>query len=673
MQARRLQRTRRTPGVQLGPNLLVGKLFTTNAGSVETQPINYMTDQNSETRWISTPMSPAYADVDLGQEYRLSRVSIVWAGDTTKDYTLQTSNDGTSWTTVAAGSTTNTVRETITHNFSGDTAIGRYLRINFLSMWDATYGNSIFEVMAYGEPTAVPIQLQTFTPAVRAFSTTELVNPLRGLSYGGDEHSGWNILNPTTNRFPSNGTIFPDNSDKNRAAYGTYPGSRDSNFRINWRNLEPTQGNYNWAPIDNILSNIGGRRLTLRVMVLSSGGSNVSGVSGKLTVMPDWVENVSGATEQLTIDGGTDTYVVPKWDSAVFLTLWKNFLTALGNRYDRDERLAVFELSGLGDWGEWHVYTFRNHYNGYDRPWTSATVNTVVDANAAAFPNTQMVCFTAEERATWRAMNTPVPTVKPIGIRNDGFGDANWYHGLPRMLGPISNQGPQMASDRWKTAPMLFEYATMTTLALSQEGLLLGRQQTQQYHGTTIRTSNLFYLFPQGWGSTMSADEWDNFTMTQKYCGYRYHVSEVSLPVSVARGGVMDFTPKWVNMGTAPTYENWQIVYALKPAGQPTAADTATSTSLLNLKTVFYDGDQYQGNTANPKTDPIPSAPVASAESLQIPAGIQPGAYDLYVSVKWNEHKAGATTTVEFPPMNLAMNNRTTTTGQYPIGSVTIT
>lgn len=518
-----------------------------------------------------------------------------------------------------------------------------------------------------------PVLDQVFTPAVLPYIATELINPSRGQQYAGVENASWNALNTSTNMFPIMGTIFPDNSANNQAVYGNYPGATQHGFRLSWRTLQPTPTTYNWAPLDNMLNYIGTRRLTLRVFTLNSGGSERSGVSNNFTAMPDWVENIPGATQILTIspDFGTGNYVVPMWDSAAYQNAWTQFLSALGARYDRDERLEAFDASGVGDWSEWHVYSFRNSYSGgADRPWSQTTMNAMIDANAVAFPNTQLLCFTVDPRATWRAMNTPVATAKPIGIRNDSLGEATWSDGIPRLTGSVANQGPQLAIERWKTAPMIFEYYQMWDQQMSATNLRRARQQIQQYHGTGIQSSNVFYTYnAAGWSSTMPASEWDDFSKQMKYIGYRYRISSLTVPQSVSRGGTLTLKPQWVNMGAAPTYDKWTISYALKPAGQPSAIDAASGTSSFDLKTVYYNGNQFQGVGL----DPIPSAPVETTDSIVVPAGLTPGNYDIYVKVAWNEHKAGATRTVNYNPMYLAMNNRTSTTGgQYPIGSVQV-
>jgi peptidoglycan/xylan/chitin deacetylase (PgdA/CDA1 family) len=135
-----------------GVNILKGKAFTANVpdSPSESGPISNMTDDNDATRWISNPSRPVTATVDMGGVYTLSRIQIVWAADTIKNYSLAVSNDATNWTTITTGITNNTPRQTVEHATFSPAAKGRYLRITGTDAWNTTFGNSIWEVRAYG-------------------------------------------------------------------------------------------------------------------------------------------------------------------------------------------------------------------------------------------------------------------------------------------------------------------------------------------------------------------------------------------------------------------------------------------------------------------------------------------------------------------------------------------
>lgn len=116
------------------------------------RPVSYINDGDESTRWISTPNDNITVGTDLGAVYALSKVSILWAPDTTKDYAIQVSRDNINWTTVATNTTNNDQHNPQlinTVNF-GTTPTGRYIRVLALNRWNNTYGNSIWEIGVYG-------------------------------------------------------------------------------------------------------------------------------------------------------------------------------------------------------------------------------------------------------------------------------------------------------------------------------------------------------------------------------------------------------------------------------------------------------------------------------------------------------------------------------------------
>ncbi|RZK14842.1 MAG: T9SS type A sorting domain-containing protein [Hymenobacter sp.] len=97
------------------------------------------------TRWGSLYADPQELVVDLGTNYALSRVVILWEVALGKDYLVQGSTDNVNWTTLK--SVTNNTEQFNEHaNLSGT---ARYLKIRGTARGTA-YGFSIRELLAYG-------------------------------------------------------------------------------------------------------------------------------------------------------------------------------------------------------------------------------------------------------------------------------------------------------------------------------------------------------------------------------------------------------------------------------------------------------------------------------------------------------------------------------------------
>jgi hypothetical protein len=144
-------------------NLVAGKTFTTpTANSTEMQdfPVGpeSITDGKLGTRWISAPESMVTLTVDLGAAYTLTRIRIVWAGDTTNGFSLRMANSsGQTGTEFYQGHTSGVMTEDIEYtppSFTPPT--GRYFQIYCADRWKEAYGNSIWEVEVYGTPALPP-------------------------------------------------------------------------------------------------------------------------------------------------------------------------------------------------------------------------------------------------------------------------------------------------------------------------------------------------------------------------------------------------------------------------------------------------------------------------------------------------------------------------------------
>ena len=149
------------------PNLLNGKVISTETQINSNQRTN-INDKNKDTRWISeNSANTETITADLGANYNLSSTQISWAAKTTKNYTVQASSNGQSWSTLIssevpvyqASSTTKSYKAT--HALSAQNV--RYIRIQATSLHTVfnpdNIGHSLYEWGVYGSayvPSADP-------------------------------------------------------------------------------------------------------------------------------------------------------------------------------------------------------------------------------------------------------------------------------------------------------------------------------------------------------------------------------------------------------------------------------------------------------------------------------------------------------------------------------------
>ena len=119
---------------------------TATASSIENAgtPAASAVDGNTGTRWSSTASDPQWLQVDLGASAIISSVTLNWEAAYGKSFQLQTSADGSTWTSVYSTTTGTGGIQNLT--VSGT---GRYVRM-YGTARGTVYGYSLWEFQVYG-------------------------------------------------------------------------------------------------------------------------------------------------------------------------------------------------------------------------------------------------------------------------------------------------------------------------------------------------------------------------------------------------------------------------------------------------------------------------------------------------------------------------------------------
>jgi exo-beta-1,3-glucanase (GH17 family) len=130
-----------------GTNLARGRTVTASTyqptGTNGPQLPGYAVDGDYGTRWASEWVDTAWVRVDLGSVQAFNHVQLAWEAAYAKGYQIQTSTDGTNWTTVYTTASGNGGFDDL--NISGS---GRYVRMNGTAKTTA-YGYSLWEFGVY--------------------------------------------------------------------------------------------------------------------------------------------------------------------------------------------------------------------------------------------------------------------------------------------------------------------------------------------------------------------------------------------------------------------------------------------------------------------------------------------------------------------------------------------
>lgn len=202
---------------------------------------------------------------------------------------------------------------------------------------------------------------------------------------------------------------------------------------------------FNWVPMERLLDGIASR-----------------GCQGVFRIYMEYPRKPSGVPEYLVQAGvkvrawnNTNTQPLPPaldhtpdYEDPRLREALKNFIAALGARYDGDPRIGFITAGLLGTWGEWHCHPHAEWF-------ASRTVQAeVMDAYEAAFKRTPVLLrYPAGDTDPARASNGQ----RNLGYHDDSFAwstietgdkDDDWTY-----LAALRKAGPA-AMERWRSAPI---------------------------------------------------------------------------------------------------------------------------------------------------------------------------------------------------------------------------
>lgn len=126
-------------------NLAYGRPAVASSTESSSYPASAAFDENNSTRWASQWNPSEWIYVDLGSTRTVNSVQLVWEGAYATKYQIQTSNDGSVWTTVF----TDTAGAGGTKDIGLGTVNARYVK---MYAWEraTAYGYSLYEFKVFG-------------------------------------------------------------------------------------------------------------------------------------------------------------------------------------------------------------------------------------------------------------------------------------------------------------------------------------------------------------------------------------------------------------------------------------------------------------------------------------------------------------------------------------------
>ncbi|NUS11194.1 MAG: coagulation factor 5/8 type domain-containing protein [Streptomyces sp.] len=133
-----------SPARAAGTLLSQGKPATASSTENAGTPASAAVDGDTGTRWSSAAADPQWLQVDLGTSQAVSQVTLNWETAYAKAFTIQTSDNGSTWTTVYTTTTGTGGVQNLAVNGSG-----RYVRM-YGTVRATQWGYSLWEFQVYG-------------------------------------------------------------------------------------------------------------------------------------------------------------------------------------------------------------------------------------------------------------------------------------------------------------------------------------------------------------------------------------------------------------------------------------------------------------------------------------------------------------------------------------------
>lgn len=341
-----------------------------------------------------------------------------------------------------------------------------------------------------------------------------------------------------TNSFPLNYRPGPaDNPLKGflpyAGTYTTFPHSMEWGY-LSLRSLMPGATNFDWTPLDNLLTGIAqrGHQAVFRIYL---------DYPSKPTGIPQYLLDAGLKTHTYTDYGNANISLSPDYENPLLRQALTNFIAALGARYDGDPRVGFITVGLLGFWGEWHTYP-------YDWWFASVTVqNEVLSAYEAAFSHTRLLV---------RKPAGSSPGARRLGYHDDSFAyetldPPNWM-----FLGLLKAAAE---TNKWRTQPIGGEVRPEVQLCMWDANQTPCVPGGQEYNTCVDRTHASWMLNHGAFAPGFSGAEKELALAGARRLGYELYVSRADLsaatetdPLSVAL--------QIRNCGVAPFYYDWPVL-----------------------------------------------------------------------------------------------------------------
>ncbi len=340
--------------------------------------------------------------------------------------------------------------------------------------------------------------------------------------------------------------------------------------RFTWKELEVNKGVIDWDYFEKDWGNIDstGRKVAFRIMcVLPQGtdyyvrlfdyGNKEGTIEDRIYTflnngedhfdIPRWLIDEGVKMIPYTIEGCKGGMALaPDFSDPKFLKAHREFIMALGARYDNDPRIAWIDIGTYGFWGEWH-WLYGGDHEALEI--ADETKVEILEHYYEAFPNTPKV-ITFDDVFAHRYV-----VERGGGIRNDClagvFGDENQNDVYLQYVGELNETA-------WKRGIINGEFCGNVREVI--DATTKRFKETYDFIQKTHWSIITFKLCQAGGNiKPINEEHSRNLDKLYKKLGYRFVLKEVTHEKEIKKGETLQLTINVENKGVAPFYFDWPL------------------------------------------------------------------------------------------------------------------
>ena len=362
--------------------------------------------------------------------------------------------------------------------------------------------------------------------------------------------------------------------------------SSSAYFRLYWSEIEPAEGEIDFARFDDLLARAreAGQKLAFRIMC--------AGTREDYMYVPQWLKDKGCRGFEYRYRGVGPKHWVPDMDDPIFQEAHFRLIEELGKRYDGHPDLDLVDIGSVGLWGEWHMSG-----TGVELP-SLKTRLAIIDTYCKAFPKTPKVMLIGDAEGMRHAIG------RGCGWRADCLGDMG---GFSKTWNHMERFYPQQirrtgAEDAWKKAPVAFE-SCWDMRKWKEEGWDIRYifDYALSYHLSYL--NNKSAPIPEG-----ARDEVERLI---RRMGYRLVLRQLEHKGKATPGSEITARMKWENVGVAPPYRDYLLAFRLTGAEDEREFISVSDTSIKGW---------------------LPGK-MEITEEFKIPEDLKPGRYEFALSL----------------------------------------